>query len=97
MVDVAGDLRSILAGDFGADVTLASGVTIRANPSVATVEDALGTDAVIAGYTRAITFATADAPAILGQTLTYAGQSWKVIHRQFRAQGNLTRAFLGAP
>lgn len=98
MPDVAGDLRLMLAGSFGEPVTLASGAIVRANASVASVDDSLGGDGIIAGKTLVLSLATVDVPGIKARALlTFRGTSYAVNHLQLRAQGNLTRLFLGAP
>ena len=98
MVDVAGDLRLMLAGDFGEPVTLASGAIVRCNASVASVDDSLGGDGIIAGKTLCLSLASADVPTIKARDLvTFRGASCSVNHVQLRAQGNLTRIFLGTP
>jgi hypothetical protein len=98
MPDVAADLRLMLAGPFGEPVTLSTGVIVRANPTVASVDDAFGGDGIIAGQTLVLTVATSDIPGVKARsTLTFRGKAYAVNHVMLRAQGNLTRLFLGAP
>lgn len=98
MPDVAADIRKMLAGSLHGSVTLASGVTIRCDPSTASADDAFGGDGIIAGQTLVLAVATEDIPGVKARSLvTYKGQSYAVNHKQLRSQGNVTRLFLGAP
>lgn len=98
MPDVAADIRLMLAGDFGEPVVLSGGTIVRANVSVATVEDSLGGDGIIAGKTMVLSLATDDVPGIKARsTLTVRGVLYGVNHIALRADANLTRLFLGAP
>jgi hypothetical protein len=98
MPNVAADIRLMLAGGFGEPVTLSTGAIVRANASTATADDSLGGDGIIAGHTLVLTLATADIPGVKARTtLTFRGKAYGVNHVMLRAQGNLTRLFLGAP
>jgi len=102
-VSLADDIRLMIGDSAIIDgsptaVTLASGAVVQASANLANEEDALGGDAVIAGRTRVLAFAADDVPGLASQqTLTWNSKSWRVVHIAYRAQGNLTRAFLGAP
>lgn len=94
--DPSSDLLSILA-EVGDPVTLQNGATVYAHPSVATQEDALEGDGVVAGKTRVLRVsASAAASVVSGQTLTWAGKSWRVVKVQLSAMGHMARLFLGA-
>lgn len=98
MPDVAADIRLMLAGPFGEPVTLSTGAIVRANPTVASVDDALGGDGIIAGQTLVLSVATADIPGVKARsTLTFRGKAYGVNHVALRAEGALSRLFLGAP
>jgi len=98
MVDVAADIRLMLAEGFGEPVTLSPGVIVNANASTASVDDALGGDGIIAGTTMVLSLATADIPGVKARsTLTFRGIPYAVNHVQLKGQGYLTRLFLGAP
>lgn len=97
-MDVAADLRAMLAGPVGSPVIFAGGVTVRANASVASIDDSLGGEGIIAGRTRILTFASADVPTLkAGDLLTWNNTQWKVTRIVLASQGWVTRAFLGAP
>lgn len=99
---LADDLRFMITSTAGLTgqptaVTLASGAVVQASASVASTDDALGGEGVIEGQTRALTFTTEDVPGLAARaTLTWNGKSWLVLKTTLRAQGALTRAFLGA-
>lgn len=98
MPDIAADIRLMLANDFGETATLAGGVVVNVDATVATAEDAFGGDGIIAGQTLVLTVATADVPGIKARSLlTFRGQAYGVNHRALRAQGHLTKLFLGTP
>ena len=95
--DPSSDLRSILAS-VGDPVTLPGGGMVYAHTSVATLEDAVDGDSVVAGRTRVLRFAAADVPALAhGQTLTWSARPWRVVKLQLGGMGTFIRAFLGAP
>ena len=103
MPDVAADLRAMIAAsaDFGesTNVILENGATVQAAPSVATLDDALKSDAIISGQTRSLRFATDDVPGLReGKSrLTWNGKVYRVNSLQLEANGHVTVAFLGAP
>ena len=95
--DPTSEIRSIL-GEVGDPVTLWDGRVVNGSHSVATAEDALAGDMVLAGRTKVLRFATADVAGLEEtKTLTWGGKVYKVTLVQLAARGALTRAFLGAP
>lgn len=95
-MDLSADLRDALA-EFAEPVTLTGGAVVMAAPSVASAQDALGGETVVAGRTRVLRFVSADIPALVpGSTLTWASKTWRVTQIQLAAMGQLTRVFLGA-
>lgn len=97
MPSLAADIRLMLAGDF-AESAVIGGVTVRCDASVATADDTLGGEGIIQGRTLVLSLASADCPGIKPRAaVTFRGQAWAVNHLQLRAQGALTRIFLGAP
>lgn len=97
MPDLSADIRLMLTGGFGETATI-GGVPVVCDASFATADDTFGGDGVIAGRTLVLSFATADVPTLKARaSVTFRGTVYAVNHIQYRAQGALTRAFLGAP
>jgi len=95
-MDLSQDLRDALA-EFAEPVTLTGGAVVMAAPSVASSQDALGGETIVAGRTRVLRFVTADIPDLVpGNSLTWAGKTWRVINIQLAAMGQLSRVFLGS-
>jgi hypothetical protein len=100
-VNIAADLRRCLSTDFGQPntCTLPGGAVVPCLPSVASNEDTLGGESIIAGQTRVLRIAVADAPTLqTGQTgLMWNAKTWRAIKVELAAGGNLLRVFLGTP
>lgn len=95
-MDFTADIRSIL-GTHGDAVTLASGAVIRAFPGVASADDSMVGDAIVAGKTRTLRGATSDLSTVVpGQALTWSAKSYRVVAIQLFAMGQCTRLFLGS-
>jgi len=95
-MDLSQDLRDALA-EFAEPVTLAGGAVVLGAPSVASSQDALEGETVVAGRTRVLRFVSVDVPNLApGSTLTWAGKTWRVTQVQLAALGQISRVFLGA-
>ena len=101
MPDVAADLRRALGTAWGqcGHCTLPGGAVVPCVPSVATTEDALGGEAIVAGRTRVLRIAAADAPGLkeADAGLLWNGAAWRVNKLELRAAGHLLLVFLGTP
>lgn len=96
-MDLSADLRDAL-GEFAEPVTLADGTVIQGAPSVASSQDTIMGETIIAGRTRVLRLVAADAPDLAsGQTLTWNSRQWLVLQVQLAAMGQLLRVFLGEP
>lgn len=101
MPDVSADLRRCLADSFGTlgTCTLPGGAVVVCRSSVATNDDALGGDSIIAGRTRVLRITAADAPNLKdGDTgLLWNSITWRVNKLELAAGGFLLLVFLGTP
>lgn len=96
-MDLSADLRDAL-GEFAEPVTLPNGTVVQGAPSVASSQDTIMGETIIAGRTRVLRLVAADAPALAsGQTLTWNSRQWLVLQVQLAAMGQLLRVFLGEP
>lgn len=87
-----------MLADFGQAVALPGGATVLANPGLASAQDTLGGEAIVAGRTRTLKFVTADVPDMVeGYALTWAGQPWRVNVIHYFAEGYGLQAFIGRP
>jgi len=84
--------------DFGQPVTLTGGAVVQGIPGMASIQDSLGGEAIISGRTRTLKFCAADAPALAeGNTLAWAGTTWRINATRYFAEGYGLQVFLGAP
>lgn len=96
-MDLSADLRDAL-GEFAEPVTLPDGTVVQGAPSVASAQDTLMGETIIAGRTRVLRLVEADAPGLeAGQKITWNSRQWLVLQVQLAAMGQLLRVFLGEP
>ncbi len=89
------DLREMMR-DFGVSLVF-QGYLGRGCVSVATEEDSLVGDQVVAGKTRAVTFPTSDLPGLkIGSNLSVGGVAFVVRALRLQDDGAVSKAYLGA-
>ena len=96
-MDLAEDLRLMLT-DLGEPVTLPNGNAISGVPGLASSEDQLVGDTIVANKTRTLRVATADIPGVVsGVLVAWNAKSYRVVHLSTLGLGAYTKLFLGAP
>jgi len=85
-----------MMADRGQPVGLPGGATVAAIPGMASSQDSLGGESIVAGRTRTLRFVTADVPAMVeGSLLTWASQAWRVNAIHYLEEGYALQAFIG--
>jgi hypothetical protein len=96
-MDPSADFR-VMVADWGQPVIMPGGATVSAIPGIATAQDSLGGDSIVAGRTRTLKFVSADVPDLVeGVLVIWSGRTWQVNSIALMADGWQSLAFIGVP
>lgn len=89
-------LAAPLAGSFPTDVTLPNGAVVKAVVSVASVDESLVHENIVAGLTKKLSMSTAQTGNLKTQVnVIWDGQTWGITQTSLEGNGAVTVAFLG--